>query len=411
MWFFLDLSRIQKYAAMIAKVGGAIQQGQEVFITGPVEQPDFVSMLVEECYKCGAEKVIVTWTHSSLQKINSRYCSLETMSRIEDYEIARFEHQTRVLPVMIYLESDDPLGLEGADMDKITESDKIKRPIIRKYRDKMENRYQWSIAAIPGRAWARRVFPGCSDEEAVEKLWNAILDSSLVYGDAVANWKEHDSKLQERNSHLNSLHLTSLHYHASNGTDLTVGLVPSANFLGGSSDTIQGVHFQCNIPSEESFTSPDRMLTEGIVYSSLPLSYNGQIIEDFMIRFEKGKAVEWHAKKNEKLLTQILTTDEGSSYLGECALIPFDSPIRNTGILFYNTLFDENASCHLALGSSYSEVLNDYKTITLEEGYRRGLNKSCLHVDFMIGTQDMNIDGITADKRKVPIFINGNWAF
>ena len=246
--------------------------------------------------------------------------------------------------------------------------------------------------------------------QAVEKLWEAILSTSRVDEDPLAAWDAHNQDLHDRCQYLNSLHLRQLKYKSANGTDLTVGLIPEGQFCGGGETSLQGIFFNPNIPTEECFTSPMKGQAEGIVYSTKPLSYQGQLIDKFWIRFHAGKAVEWHAEQNNDLLTKLITMDEGSAYLGECALVPFDSPINQSGLLFYNTLFDENASCHLAFGEAYPECIEGGESMTREEVQAHGLNYSLTHVDFMVGTADLSIVGTTHDGREIPVFINGNFA-
>ena len=235
--------------------------------------------------------------------------------------------------------------------------------------------------------------------------------TSRVTDDPIAAWEEHNADLKARCDYLNGLGIDKLHYTAGNGTDLTVGMIPEGVFCGGGETSLEGIFFNPNIPTEECFISPKRGEAEGIVYASMPLSRDGQLIDKFWIRFHEGKAVEWDAELNPQLLTNIITSDEGAAYLGECALVPFDSPIRNSGILFYNTLYDENAACHLALGLGFADTIRGFAEKTLEECRALGVNDSMIHVDFMIGTEDMNIDAITRDGKTVPVFRNGNWAF
>ena len=275
----------------------------------------------------------------------------------------------------------------------------------------MDNRYKWCIAAVPGKKWAKKVFPGESVGKAVEKLWEAILYTSRADRDPVAAWHAHNPDLASRCEYLNSKNIRTLVYKASNGTDLRVGLIPEAQFLGGGEYTLSGEFFNPNIPSEEVFVTPKRGEAEGVVYSTKPLSYKGELIEDFYVRFEGGKAVEVGAKRNEELLKKLISMDEGAAYLGECALVPYDSPIRNSEILFYNTLFDENAACHLAFGEGFTNCLKDYDKYTLEECRALGINDSMVHEDFMIGSADLDIVGICEDGSEVQIFKNGNWAF
>ena len=402
---------LKKYARLIAECGANVQKGQEVFIMAQTDQPEFVRMVTEECYKLGASRVVVDFDYAPLEKLHVKYCSVETLGTLTGYQKARWEHYVEKIPCRIYLESEDPDGLKGIDQDKMLKAQQMRYPMIKGYRDKLENKYQWCIAAVPGPAWAKKVFPGLRTSQAMEKLWEAILSTSRVTEDPVKAWKEHNADLKARCDYLNSLGIEELHYTAGNGTDLTVGMIPEAEFKGGGDTSLQNIFFNPNIPTEECFISPMKGKAEGTVVASLPLSREGQLIENFSIRFENGKAVEWHAEKNEQLLTNIITADEGAAYLGECALVPYDSPIRNSGLLFYNTLFDENAACHLALGMGFADTIRDFEKKSLEECRSLGINDSMIHVDFMIGTKDLNIDAKTRDGRTVPVFRNGNWAF
>lgn len=407
----MKVTELKKYALLIVKSGINVQKGQEVLINASLDQPKFVEYLVEACYRAGAKQVSVDWHHQPLTRIHMRRQSLRTLSRVEDWEVARLQHRVDVMPAVIHLVSDDPDGLNGINMEKYARASQARYKIIKPMRDAMENRQQWCIAAVPGAAWAKKVFPNVSRARAIELLWKAILETSRVDDDPVAAWERHNADLRARCEYLNNLHLESLIYHASNGTSLTVGLIDDALFMGGAETTLDGVVINPNIPSEEVFVTPKRGSAEGIVYSSRPLSYRGALIEDFSIRFEGGRAVEVHAARNEELLRQMIAMDEGAAFLGECALVPYDSPIRRSGILFYNTLFDENAACHLALGRGFSNCLVDYEKYTTEQCREKGINDSMIHEDFMIGTEDLDIDGRTADGRLFPIFRHGNWAF
>ena len=402
---------LRAYARLIAEVGARVQKGQDVVIEAELDQPEFVTMLADACYHAGARKVTVTWKHQALEKLAVRRESVRTLRTVEDWERAKLQHYVDTLPCRIYLLSEDPDGLRGVSPAKMASARQGRYSVIKPYRDRMEGRYQWCIAAVPGAAWAKKVFPNETKSRAVEKLWEAIVHTCRVDDDPVAAWDAHNADLQARCDYLNGLGIGTLEYRASNGTHLTVGMIPEAQFCGGGEYTIGGSYFNPNLPTEECFISPKRGEAEGIVYSSKPLSYQGQLIDGFWIRFENGKAVEWHADQNESLLTKLITMDEGSAYLGECALVPYDSPIQNSGLLFYNTLFDENAACHLALGMGFADTICGYADKTLEECRKLGVNDSMIHEDFMIGTADMNIEALCEDGKTVPIFKNGNWAF
>ena len=404
-------SVLRSYARLIARSGVNIQPGQEVFILAELDQPEFVQMLVEECYKCKAKKVVVDWNYQPLEKLHYRYRTLTTLGKLDNYEEARWQHYVDTIPCRIYLLSEDPDGLKGINQEKMAKAQQKRYPIIKPYRDAIENKYQWCIAAVPGKAWAKKLFPELRASAAVEKLWENILACSRVDEDPIAAWEAHNKDLHDRCAYLNSLHIEKLHYTSANGTDFTVGMIPEGRFCGGSEKSLQGIVFNPNIPSEECFISPKRGEAEGIVYATKPLSYQGQLIDKFWIKFHEGKAVEWNAEVNNQLLTKLITMDEGSAYLGECALVPYDSPIRQSGILFYNTLFDENAACHLALGMGFADTIENFHEKTLAECRALGVNDSMIHEDFMIGSEDMDIDAICADGKTVPIFRNGNWAF
>jgi len=402
---------LREYAKLIVRCGVNVQKGQEVMIYAGLDQPEFVKMVVEEAYKAKAKKVIVEWNYDALTKLHVRYQSVKTMGTVPEWQKARQQHFCDTLPCRIHLVSDDPDGLKGINMGKMAKARKMSYPILKPYIDQRENMQQWCIAAVPGAAWAKKVFPGLRTSVAMEKLWEAILATSRVGEDSVKAWEEHNADLQARCDYLNSLKIRKLHYTADNGTDLTVGMIPEAIFCGGREISRQNIAFNPNIPTEECFISPMRGEAEGIVYSTKPLSYQGQLIDNFYLRFENGKAVEAKAEKGEELLNTMITMDEGAAYLGECALVPQSSPISQSGLLFYETLFDENAACHLAVGMGFADTIKDHHNKTLEECRQLGINDSMIHVDFMIGCDSMNIDAICEDGKVVPVFRNGNWAF
>ena len=402
---------LREYARLIVRVGANVQKGQEVQIRAGLDQPEFVTMVVEEAYKAKAKKVTVDWYYQPISKLHSRYQTVKTLGGVEEWEKAKMQHNCDVIPVRIFLDSADPDGMKGDNMKKRSEARKLSYPILKPYTDQLEGHDQWCIAAVPGVAWAKKVFPGLSKNQAVEKLWETILYTARVTEDPVAAWQAHNENLARHCAKLNEMHIVSLHYTADNGTDLTVGLIPEAQFCGGSETSLEGVTFNPNIPTEECFTSPMRGKAEGIVYSTKPLSYQGQLIDNFSLRFENGKAVEAHAQQGEELLNTMISMDEGAAYLGECALVPQASPIAESGVLFYNTLFDENAACHLAMGMGFMDCIKDYDQYTLEEVRKLGINDSMIHVDFMIGCDSLCIDATCADGTVVPVFQNGNWAF
>ena len=406
----MDKERLKKYAQLIVKCGLNVQNGQEVIVRCDLDQPEFVAMVVEECYKAGAERVNVEWSYMPVTKLNYIYRSEESLADFSAEDKAKLDRRLEKLSCLLWLDSDDPDGLTGTDHEKIARARMKRYPFVKPYNDALENKYQWCIASVPGKTWAKKVFPELTEEDAVEKLWEAILYTSRVDEDPVAAWARHNKTLAQRCKFLNEYKFDRLEYKSSNGTDFTVGLIDKGIFAGGGETTLgSNIYFNPNIPSEEVFTSPMRGRAEGRVVATKPLSYQGKLIENFWIEFKDGKVVNTYAEKNGDLLKQMVSMDEGAAYLGECALIAFDSPINNTGILFYNTLFDENASCHLALGRGFNNCLENYENYSFEQCKEIGINDSMIHVDFMIGSKDMSIVGITKDGKRVQIFKDGNW--
>lgn len=314
----------------------------------------------------------------------------------------------------LHISGTDPEILKGVDQGRMVRSQRASGAAMKEYYQlQMSNAFPWCIGAIPVPSWAKKVFPGLPEEEAMEKLWNAILTAVRVEGkgNAVEQWKKHLDTLQIRIDKLNALHLDSLHYTNSLGTDLTIRLPEDHIWGGGDGTSKAGIHFIANMPTEEIFTAPLKTGIDGVVYSAMPLSLHGELVDKFHFVIKEGKIVEVHAEVGEDKLKAATTLDEGASYFGEVALVPYDSPIRNQELLFYETLFDENAACHLAFGEAYSECIKGGEGMTKEELKAHGLNDSITHVDFMVGTADLNITGKTRDGQEVPIFINGNFAF
>ncbi len=402
---------LTNYAALIARMGVNVQPGQDVVIEAELDQPDFVTRVAEACYGAGARTVRVQWSHQPLERLHVLHRTPEALAEVRPWEEARLADWAETLPCRIYLLSEDPDGLRDVDGAKLAAALQHKRRVAKPYRDRMENRYQWCIAAVPGAAWAKKLFPELDAAAAQERLWQAILSASRALEDPVAAWQAHNADLQARCAHLNGLGIRALHYTAGNGTDLTVGMMAEGRFHGGADRTLSGVVFNPNIPSEEVYISPRRGQAEGVVHSSMPLAYQGLLIDGFTLRFHQGRVTEVRAEVNQPLLEKLVAMDEGAAYLGECALVPYDSPIRQAGILFYNTLFDENAACHLALGAGFCDTVEGFEHRTLEECRALGVNDSILHEDFMIGTADLSIDAETFDGRTVPIFRQGRWAF
>ena len=407
----MENSRLQEYASLLARKGVAVLPGEEVWINCQLDQIEFVRLVVEECYKAGAKKVRVRFSDNKISRLGYQYMNIKELSKVPEYSISEYKYMVKHLPSMLHIVSDDPDAFKGIKQSLISKTSMRVSKKVKPYRNQMDGKYKWCIAAVPSKAWAKQIFPSLEENEAVEALWNAILTCSRVDGGALKNWDEHNDNLQRKVKELEALDLQYLEYKSSNGTNFKVELMKGVHWGAGIEETSDGRVFNPNIPSEEVFTSPKAGSCDGIVYASKPLSYNGQLIEGFSVRFENGKVVEVKAKKNQKLLEQMVKMDEGASKLGEVALVPYDSPINKSGLLFYETLYDENAACHLALGHGFKELLPNGANMTSEEAKEFGLNDSIIHVDFMIGTKDLEIVGTSFSGKKVTLFKNGNWAF
>ncbi len=403
---------LKKYAELIVKVGANVQKGQEVFVYGSADQYEFITLVAEEAYKAGAKEVAVQWSYQPVTKLHYKKMTQKQLSQFPAWKEEKLKYQVEKLPACIHIVSDDPDGLKGVNFDKVAKSRQAVYPKIKPYREAMDNKYQWTIAAVPSSKWAKKVFPEDRTSAAVKKLWDAIFTTCHITddNDAVSAWGEHNKIFKTRKEFLTAKKFDYLEYKSSNGTDFRVGLMPESKWGGGSDTTLQGVVFNPNMPTEEVFTAPKKGVAEGRVVSTKPLSYDGSLIENFEFTFKDGKAVSWKAEKNGGLLDKMLTMDEGASYLGEVALVPKESGVNKSGILFYETLFDENASCHLAFGKGYSDTVAGFENLTEEQLKALGLNDSMIHVDFMVGADDMSITGY---KDGVPfeIFKDGTWAF
>ena len=402
---------LRKYARLIVHTGANVQQGQVVEMTISVEQHEFAKLLTEECYLAGAKKVNVNWTCDTQERLNLLYADEKVLSKVLPWEEARMQQMVEDLPCRIIIVSEDPDAMNDIDPEKLSAVIRCRARARKPYREAIEGKHQWVIAAYPSEAWASKCFPDA--EDAMGKLWESILRTVRVEedNDPVEAWKEHARILEEKANWLNSQRFCALHYSSGNGTDFTVELIPDARWEGaGSVNQVNGAYYIPNIPTEEIFTSPMAGRCEGTLVAVKPLSWNGQLIEDFSIMFENGKAVSCRAAKGQKLLEEMIRMDEGAAMLGEVALVPWESPVNLCGCLFYETLFDENACCHCALGVGFKEVLPGGDALTQEEAKARGINDSIIHEDFMIGARDLSIDGIRPDGTAVAIFRNGTWA-
>lgn len=404
--------RLERYAELLVVKGCALKQGQELFVRSPLEVAAFTRKVVACAYAHGAKLVTVQWGDQQTDRLAYDNAPQEVFDTMPEWAALRNNSMARNGAAVLTILSDDPQIMKGVDQRKVMARIVAGHAQCKEFYDALDRgRCVWCIAGAASPAWARQVFPQLGEQEALEALWEAILDTSRVTDDPAAAWDEHRASFDARKAWLDKQGFSALHYTAPNGTDLTVGLIEGSHWEGGGQEGADGTYFFPNIPTEEIFTSPHRLRTSGTVHSALPLIYNGSPVEDFWIRFEEGRAVDWDARVGKEVLSGIIETDDNSGYLGECALVPFDSPIRNTGILFLETLYDENASCHLALGKGFPEVLEGGYDMGDDELLEAGLNDSAAHVDFMIGTGDLSIDGIRPDGVSVPVFRNGNWAF
>ena len=404
---------LQKYAELIVRTGANVQKGQVVQLTISVEQHLFAAMITEECYKAGAKKVNIDWTYDPHSRLNFLYADQEVLSKVLPWEEEKMKQMVADLPVRIYIVSEDPDAMNGIDPQKLSDVSQSRAKVIKPYRNAIDGKHQWLIAAYPSLKWAKKCFPDASDEEAIDNLWKAVLKTVRVRedNDPVADWKAHTDLLTEKADWLNHQGFTSLRYRSANGTDFSVELIPDAKWDGaGATNANNGVFYIPNMPTEEIFTSPLAGKCEGTLVAVKPLSWNSQLIENFSITFEHGKAVSCRAEKGQELLERIIHMDEGACMLGEVALVPKESPVNQCGFLFYETLFDENACCHCALGRGFKEVLPDGDNLSVEEAKMKGINDSIIHVDFMVGADDLSIDGIKPDGSEIPIFRNGTWA-
>ena len=402
---------IRKYAELIVRTGANVQKGQIVLLYIAVEQHEFAEMVMEECYKAGAKKVNVEWLSDAQKRSNFRYAEEEVLAKVLPWEEEKRRQMVDDLPCTIYIVSDDPDALAGIDPQKISAVSQSRSKVFKPYDNAIEGRHHWVIAAHPSEKWAQKVFP--DSEDAVDRLWRAILATVRVSddNDPVAEWKEHTDLIAKKASWLNAQGFTSLEYRSANGTDLKVELIPGARWEGaGMKDPVTGAFYIPNMPTEEIFTSPYAGRCEGTVVAVKPLSWNSQIIDGFSITFKDGRAVSCRADVGQELLEKMIHMDDNAGLLGEVALVPKESPINRSGILFYETLFDENACCHIALGEGFKEVLPGGEDMTVEEAQEHGINDSIIHVDMMIGAEDLSIDGIKPDGTRVAVFRDGTWA-
>ncbi|MCD8809830.1 aminopeptidase [Mammaliicoccus sciuri] len=404
--------QLQKYAELLVKVGLNVQEKEPVYIQASIDASEFVHLVVEEAYKIGAEDVKVSYKDDRIAQLKYQYEPEAFFENVKQYDIDEQMDYLDRKAAFLSIVSSSPDSLKDADPNKIRKSMAANGKAFKDYMVAVQSdRMSWCVASYPSVGWAKMMFPELSDDEAVNKLLETILKTVRVdQEDPVKAWEEHDHLLHEKADYLNNKKYKALHY-KSEGTDLTIELPNGQYWSGASSVNSKGNSFVANMPTEEVFTAPHKNGVNGTVSNTLPLSYSGNIIDDFTLTFKDGEVVDYKAGVGEEILKSILETDEGSKRLGEVALVPVDSPISNMNTLFYNTLFDENASCHIALGSAYAFCIEGGKDMSAEQLAENGLNDSTTHVDFMIGSKDLSIDGILENGEKEPVFRDGNWAF
>jgi aminopeptidase len=402
---------MEKYAELAVKVGVNVQPGQTLIINADIGAAPYVRLVTKKAYEAGAKLVQIEWADEQVTRIRYDYAPEESFSHFPAWKAEMLEKAYEEGAAMLAITSVNPDLLKGVNATKIANLQKAAGEATKGYRKMvMADQISWSIVAVPSAGWAAKVFPDLPEQEQQEKLWEAIFHATRAnLEDPVQAWMEHKEKLSEKVDFLNSKKFKSLHYQAE-GTDLTIDLAEKHVWIGPESINENGVEFIANMPTEEVFTTPSKTGVNGTVKSSKPLNYGGNLINNFSITFEEGRIVAFEAEEGYETLQKLIETDEGSHYLGEVALVPHDSPISNTNLIFYNTLFDENASHHLAIGNAYAFALEGGKQMSEEELEAAGANSSITHVDFMIGSNDMDIDGITQDCERIPLFRQGNWA-
>lgn len=403
---------LDEYAKLAVRVGVNIQPNQTLLVRSPIECAPFVRKVTEHAYRCGAKNVHIEWSDENCTLIKYLNAPEETFNEFPKWTSEQYVDIAKEGGAFLTIYAQNPDLLKDVDPQRVANFQKASAIALKEWRSyTLSDKCKWSIVSVPTQSWAKKVFPNLDSKEAVEKLWDAIFKCSRVDGqDAVEAWAKHNADLKLRMNFLNDKNFKTLKYKSSK-TDLTLDLPEGHIWLSGASEDPTGVEFNANMPTEEVFSMPHKFKVNGVVHSTKPLAYGGNVIDNFALTFKDGKIVDFTAEKGEETLGKLIDTDEGSHYLGEVALVPFKSPISDTNIVFYNTLYDENASCHFALGSAYRTCIKDGDELKDDELDNHGVNNSLTHVDFMIGSSDLDIIGITHDGEEVQVFKDGNWAF
>ncbi len=403
---------IEKYANLAVNIGANVQKDQPVVIRATTETKDLVRAITKSAYQAGAKEVIVQWGDDYVSRLGLEHRSAENLENIPEWQVQQTQHFIDIGACFISITSPIPGLNKGIDPSKMQRASVARMKKLSFFQTHMMgNKAQWTIVGAPNPVWAKKVFPSKKEDAAVEELWAAIFKACRIteHNDPVADWEKHNDILSKHNKILNDYQFDRLHFKNALGTDITIGLVKNHVWAGGNEHTTKGTEFNPNIPTEETFTMPHKMRVDGKVVATKPLNYQGNLIEEFWLEFKDGKVVDYDAKCEKDTLKNLLEFDEGSSYLGEIALISHDSPISNAGILFFNTLYDENASCHMALGRAYPMNVEGGTNMKEADLKKLGYNHSMAHSDFMFGSADLQVKGITEDGKEVIIFKDGNF--
>ncbi len=410
----MNKKTLTAYAELLVKKGVNLQKGEMLVISAPVNSSDLVVEAVKAAYKAGARNVEVKWSDERITKLGLKYRSKKQLAIVPRWMVDQSEYYIENKVAYLVIISDDPEAFKSINPEKTAILRRATGKALKNFRDHTgSNKIRWPLAAYPNKKWAKKMFPDLSSDKAVRKLWEYVGKTvRLDREDPVAAWEEHQRNIERRVKILNGANIKYFRYKSKNGTDFTVGMPKGYLFAGGAEEGAwDKIPFTANMPTEEVFSCPDRNTAEGTLVSSMPLCRNGQIIKNFRLTFSKGRIVGFDAEEGYENLKSIIETDEGSHYLGEIALVGYNSPIRAIGTLFYETLFDENASCHFAIGDCYPTCVEGGADMSEAELLEKGLNTSLEHVDFMVGTEDLSITAVKENGEEMPVFLNGDWAF
>lgn len=404
--------QFKELAKTAVTTGVNLKAGDTLIINTGIEAAELAREIAKYAFEAKAKDVIIHYADQELQRIRLDNASTDTLTKIPNWQIESLVPYAKEGACFISISSQDPDAFKGLDLEKVSAYQKARQIALKEYYDySMANKCRWCVISYPSKPWAKKVFPNLNEEEAQKELWKLIFKASRVDTlNGTEEWKKHNENLTQKKNFLNENNFKSLHFKNNKGTDLYMELPKGHLWAGGGEKDIKGIVFNANIPTEEIFTMPKRDSLNGTVVSSKPLSYSGNLIDNFSLTFKDGKVVDFKAEKGEDVLKKLLESDEGAKYIGEVALVPFKSPISDANVIFYNTLFDENAACHLAFGNAYATNLANSEGLNKEELLARGANQSLIHVDFMIGTSDLNITGINKDGKEIQIFKDGNFA-